>query len=335
MLPRGGVRRWLNVSFDAFPFVFSSSLFHGVSLARSTHSLISLELVSSGQGMSKGDHYLKASLLSKCSSSHASIATIILSGYLEKASSICLLSNKCSVAEKQLSRRRSQGIQQRRLRIEGLVHKLLKLLVCLFKVVVYEHLVVNARGLGILELVLCLLKALLDALFLFGSSSTQSRLERLQAWRRDEDVTCVNGRLLDLLDTLHLNIEKHDLALLALLLNGRLASTIAVASKFCVLDEAILGNQVLEALCGHEVVVDSIGLAGTGGPGGVGDGEGEDVGMFSAQAVVKCAFANSRGAGDDDRATVGRSWWGESAGGILRGSEHGAIQGQFRSEIRS
>lgn len=68
---------------------------------------------------------------------------------------------------------------------------------------------------------------------------------------------------------LHLNVQQNDLALLCLLLNGRLAGAVAVAAVLCVLDEAVLCDEVLKVVHGHVVVVDAALLAGTGVAGGV------------------------------------------------------------------
>ena len=106
---------------------------------------------------------------------------------------------------------------------------------------------------------------------------------------------------------LHLNVQQDGVALLGLLLDGHLAGTIAVAAEHGVLDEAILGDEVLELGHGDVVVVYAILLALARGTGGVGDGEGEAVGVVLAQAVVESALADARGARDDNRAAVEES----------------------------
>jgi hypothetical protein len=77
-----------------------------------------------------------------------------------------------------------------------------------------------------------------------------------------------------------------------------------------VLDESVLGDEVFKLGHGDVVVVFAIGLAGARGAGGVRDGEAECVGVLREEAVVECAFADTRGAGDDDGSAVGGCWGG-------------------------
>ena len=70
---------------------------------------------------------------------------------------------------------------------------------------------------------------------------------------------------------LHLNVQDDDAALFRLLLDGHLAGAVAVLAELGVLDEAVLGDQVLEVRVGDVVVVDAVLLAGPGRARGVRD----------------------------------------------------------------
>lgn len=125
---------------------------------------------------------------------------------------------------------------------------------------------------------------------------------------------------------LHLNIQQHNLALRALLLNRHLASAVAVAAKLGVLDEAVLRNKGLERVHSDEVVVDGVALARAGGARGVRHGEDKGIGVALEEELVERALADARGAGDDEGAAVGgdwlrvlvfllqRAWWARSRG---------------------
>lgn len=64
-----------------------------------------------------------------------------------------------------------------------------------------------------------------------GGPATQAFLELLLRWRRDEDVTRLDVRAFDLLDTLHLNVQYHDTTLGTLFLNSLLACAVEVVSE--------------------------------------------------------------------------------------------------------
>lgn len=104
---------------------------------------------------------------------------------------------------------------------------------------------------------------------------------------------------------LHLDVEHDDAALGGLLLNGLLGGAVAVAAELGVLDEAVLGDEVLELGHGDEEVVGAVLLAGAGGTRRVRDGQGEAVRVRGEQAAVQGALAHARGARDDERAAVG------------------------------
>ena len=59
-----------------------------------------------------------------------------------------------------------------------------------------------ARCLGVLELVLGLREALLNALLLLGSTAAQSRFKGFERGRCDENVASIDAGVLDLLDAL-------------------------------------------------------------------------------------------------------------------------------------
>lgn len=211
------------------------------------------------------------------------------------------------------------------------------------------------------ELVLGLGQSLENLLLFVGAAATESLLELLLGWGSDEDVAGREARGLDLLDTLHLDIEDDNLALGGLLLDGGLAGAVEVAAELrtimgrkrlasgpssCVpdwahcsrwllvfwlclvvpLDETALGPQLLESLLGDIVVVDAILLAGSGAAGGVGDGKGEGIGVSLEHELEEGALADARGAGDDDGATVGRENWQRSQVSIRGSSRHGVTR---------
>lgn len=87
----------------------------------------------------------------------------------------------------------------------SLVDKLLKLGVCGVEVVVDDDDVVDAGGLGVLELVGGLREALLYARLVLGAAAAQPRLEGLDGGRGDEDVAGGDAGVFDLLDALETN----------------------------------------------------------------------------------------------------------------------------------
>lgn len=228
----------------------------------------------------------------------------------------------------------------------SLVDKLLKLVVCGVEVVVDDDDIVDAGGLGVLELVGGLREALLYARLVLGAAAAQPRLEGLDGGRGDEDVAGGDAGVFDLLDALetntrsayfparrrilffsagtgrgggfprllsfffffylHLDVQEDDLALGGLLLNGHLAGAVPVAAELGVLDEAVAGDEGLEILHGDEVVVHGVLLAGARGAGRVGDGEAEGLGVALEEAVVERALADARGPGDDDGTGIRR-----------------------------
>lgn len=70
------------------------------------------------------------------------------------------------------------------------------------------------------------------------------------------------------------------------------------------LDEAVLGDEVLKVLHRDKVVVLAVLLAGPRGAGGVRDGEAKGVRVALKEEVVEGALADARGAGDDDGSAV-------------------------------
>lgn len=139
--------------------------------------------------------------------------------------------------------------------------------------------------------VLSLGQPLLDALLLLGAAAPQPPLELLLAGRRDEDEARGDVAALDLLDALHLDVQEHHLALLALLADRALAGAVAVAAELRVLHEAVLRDQLLEPGVRHEVVVDAVLLARPRGAGGVADGQGEGVRVHGEELLEEGALA--------------------------------------------
>lgn len=86
-------------------------------------------------------------------------------------------------------------------------------------------------GLAESEFVLGLGQSLENFLLLVGAAAAESLLKLLLGWGSDEDVTGGEARSLDLLDTLHLDVEDDDLALGGLLLDGGLAGSVEVAAE--------------------------------------------------------------------------------------------------------
>ena len=83
-----------------------------------------------------------------------------------------------------------------------LVNKPLEFLICLVQIVVDDDDVVNARRLGVLELLFRLVQPLLYAPLVLGAAPAQPPLEFLGGRRRDEDESRRDARLFDLLDAL-------------------------------------------------------------------------------------------------------------------------------------
>ena len=104
---------------------------------------------------------------------------------------------------------------------------------------------------------------------------------------------------------LHLNVQDACPALLLNVLNRSNAGAVAVAAEGGVLNEALLRDQVVELLPGHEVVLDTILLLAAGASCGVGDAEAKAVGVLLKETLEDGRLARARGAGDDNWA-VGR-----------------------------
>jgi hypothetical protein len=170
--------------------------------------------------------------------------------------------------------------------------------------VVDNNPVVNAR-LGILQLHLGLLQALLNRILRLGTATAQTFLQLLLGRRGNEDETSGELGGLDLLDALDLDVEDGGLALGALLLDGGLGGAVEVVAELGALDKAVLGLELEELLLSHEVVVDAVLLARARLAGGVGDGEGEGVGMPLEEEVVESALADARGARNDNWTRIG------------------------------
>ncbi len=86
-----------------------------------------------------------------------------------------------------------QVFQEAMLLVEGLVNEGVQLLVGRLEVVVDNDEVVDARGLRVLELLVGLGEALLDAGLGLGAAAAQALLELLERGRRDEDVAGGDG----------------------------------------------------------------------------------------------------------------------------------------------
>ena len=94
-------------------------------------------------------------------------------------------------------------------------------------------------GLAERELVLGLSQSLEDILLLIGAAATQPLLELLFGRGSDEDVAGRETRGLDLLHTLHLDVENDNLALGGLLLDGGLAGSVKVAAELSTVMERV------------------------------------------------------------------------------------------------
>ena len=99
---------------------------------------------------------------------------------------------------------------------------------------------------------------------------------------------------------LHLNVQNARPALLLNVLYRRNAGAVAVAAKRRVLNEALLCDQVVELLLGHEVVLDAILLRAARVACGVGDTEAEAVRVVFEEALENGRLAGARGAGYDN-----------------------------------
>lgn len=146
---------------------------------------------------------------------------------------------------------------------------LLQLLVALFKIIIDNHLVVVARNRRKRQLLLCLRQTLLNIRLLVRSTTPQTLLENLLAWRLDEDEFGVEVRLLDLLDTLHLNVEDADAALGRYVLDSGNRGAVVVAGELGVLDEGVLRDELEEGILGDKVVGLAVNLSSAGRAGGV------------------------------------------------------------------
>ena len=91
---------------------------------------------------------------------------------------------------------------------------------------------------------------------------------------------------------LHLDVQHHDTAFSALLLNGHLARAISVAPKLGVLNEALGIDQCLEVRHANVVVVASVLLAGARISRGVRDRQREGLRVSLEEHFVESALAN-------------------------------------------
>ena len=121
---------------------------------------------------------------------------------------------------------------------------------------------------------------------------------------------------------LHLNVQDACPALLLNVLNRSNAGAVAVASEGSVLNEALLRDQVVELLPGHEVVLNTILLFAAGASCGVGDAEAEAVRVLLKETLEDGRLASARGARDDNGA-VGSC--GRHCGVSAKGG--GAVEG--------
>lgn len=156
------------------------------------------------------------------------------------------------------------------------------------------------------------------------ASPLQPLLQLLLTRRRHEHIPRLNVALLELLHPFHLNVQDHDLPFRGLVPHRLLARAVPVATELRVLDEAVLGNQPLKVVAGHKVVVHAVRLARARLARRVADGQGEGVGVALAEEVEEGAFADARGAGNNDGAAVGGEVGGGHDGG---GGGEGSTEG--------
>lgn len=155
-----------------------------------------------------------------------------------------------------------------------------------FKIVIDNNSVVGTRLLRVLELILCLCQALVQAILGLRTAAAQATLQLLKGRWCQEKEASVEIAELDLLHTLescqsldshinvnkspastylHLDIKNTDPLLLCNGLHGLLASTVVVAAKLSVLYKAIFGNEIEEVGFRDKVVGDSVLLTGARG----------------------------------------------------------------------
>lgn len=120
--------------------------------------------------------------------------------------------------------------------------KRLKFLPRFLKIIINNDLVKNTLLLRKLQLLLGLRQTLRNSILAIRLSTPQPLLQDLQTRRLQTEVASPELRLLDLLHTLHLNVEDARAVLLRDVLDRLDAGAVAVAAELRVLDEGAARN---------------------------------------------------------------------------------------------
>ena len=136
--------------------------------------------------------------------------------------------------------------------------------------VVDDEIIIGVSG---LELHLGPQESLLDLVLTVGAPLGQTAFQLRPAGRSDEDAYGVRPLAGDLDGALDLNVQDDIPALIHGFVYKALGGTVEVPHIFGVLQELVHGDPLAEGLHIHEVVMDAVQLAGTGVPGGSGDGK--------------------------------------------------------------
>ncbi|QFZ30189.1 hypothetical protein EJF18_70267 [Clavispora lusitaniae] len=185
-------------------------------------------------------------------------------------------------------------------------NKVLELLVGLVQVVVDNDQIVGASS-SVLHLSSGSGDSLGNGILSLGASSSQSLLQSLDRRRRHKQVSGVNGRSLDRLDTLHINVQETDLVGLDHVFNGLDGRAVVVTRESGPLDELLLVNHLLEILHLGEVVVHTINFAGSRRSSGVGNRKAKLVGELSKELFQKSGLTSARRPGNNNWSSHGKN----------------------------
>ena len=153
-------------------------------------------------------------------------------------------------------------------------------------------------------------------------AAAQALLEHLHAGRCDEDELGLRDLVEHLEGTLDVDLQEDGVTLLHVLPDGPQRGAVVVAVHQGVLDEAVLGDALLELLPAEEEVLNAVLLAATRGAGGGADRD-PGAGQLLDGAAEQRALAGPRGAGDDEE----RTRHGASGPGARAARRAGACRG--------